>query len=249
MSISFKLKKTSDISLHEEGFLNTSFTNAFKMSLPCENYFSWKYRENPFGESLHLFSYVDGIFAGCRSFWNLGFSQSALQCVDSFTNANFRGIGIFKLGSEFLLSNHDLSFYNAPNELSERQYLKYGWRHISSLKPKISLLKNILPYTPEINWSEEAILWRYKQHPYFLYKQAKIDSKYYIFRIKKGVPIMLGYSRFDPGLYTIYNSRILPTAYYGHFSGFALEFGRVTNILEYGLYHNGFIDSYWLDMF
>jgi hypothetical protein len=218
------------------------------MSLPCKNYFLWKYRQNPFGESLHLFASANGEFAGCRSFWNLGFLGSALQCVDTFTNTKFRGAGVFKLGTEYLLQNHDLRFYNAPNSISEKQYLKYGWRVSSTLKPKITLSRNLYPYAPEIGWAPEQLHWRYKCHPFFTYMQTVIEEKYFIFRIKKGVPVLLGYVRSDPKLTRIGKSRSMISAYYGNFPGIAVEFGGLTNILVKEI-NNAAIDSYWLDMF
>lgn len=248
MNISFELKKTSAVSQQEEEILNYYFADSFNMMLPCKHYFSWKYRQNPFGESLHLFARVNGDFAGCRSFWNLGFLDSALQCVDTFTNTRFRGLGVFKLGTEYLLKSHDFKFYNAPNPVSEKQYLKNGWRISSVLKPKITLTSKLYCHAPEIKWNADQLRWRYKDHPFFNYMQTAIRDKHFIFRIKKGVPVLLGYATTDPKLARIQQPRRMLSAYYGNFPGIALEFGGLTKVLI-----NGFdipaIDSYWFDMF
>jgi hypothetical protein len=248
MNITFELKNTSDVTREEEELLNASFSESFDMRLPCANYFQWKYRENPFGQSRHLFAYADNVFAGCRSFWNLGFTGGALQCVDSFTNTKLRGVGVFKLGTEYLLKDYNLNFYNAPNSISRRQYLKYGWRISSILKPKIAYFKTICNHAPEIKWTHSQIKWRYKCHPYFTYMQVAIKEKYFIFRIKKGVPVLLGYVTSDPGLPGIQRARIILSAYYGAFPGLGIEFGGLTSVLVKG-FEDASIDSYWLDMF
>ncbi len=66
-----------------------------------ETYWQWKHEENPFGPSPVLVAETDGRLVGVRAFMRWAWSQgndtlSALRAVDTATDPDYRGQGIFK---------------------------------------------------------------------------------------------------------------------------------------------------------
>lgn len=247
MNLRFTLKKTSEINQSEEKQISEEFARAFGTRLPSNDYFNWKYRCNPNGDSLHLIAFVDNEFAGCRTFWNIGAKDESYQCVDTFTLQEYRKVGIFQHGTEFLIKHYNFNFFNCPNENSEPQYKKYGWEINTTLKPKLSNFNAMKSFSPEINWTKETLQWRYKKHPVFKYLQFTQDSKFFIFRVKRHIPILLGYSYSNPELRELYKPLSIFCACYDSFPGLAIEFGRLTKIYSKNsrMKH---INAYWLDM-
>lgn len=104
---------------------------------PSERFFGWKHDENPFGASPAWLAHAsDGRLAGVRVFmrWRFvhrGQALSAVRAVDTATDPDFQGRGIFTkltLGAlpELLDEGVDLVF-NTPNDKSRPGYLKMGW--------------------------------------------------------------------------------------------------------------------------
>lgn len=247
MKLNHELIWTSGIDHTRQKIINELFKNSFSQDLPSINYFRWKYRENPFGDSLHLLTSCDGTWVASRAFWRIGGEKCDLQCVDTCVSPKFQGKGIFAETTKFALSNIDGHFYNLPNNKSLLQYKKYGWKVNNFLKPRIGLFKNFSYHIPEINLSEAALRWRYEQHPFFKYKILKSKGYTYIFRIKRHVPILLGKCQCEINLETLR----LNTGFcvcYSTFPGIGIEFGSVGTVISNN-YNYEPIDAYWFDMF
>ena len=108
--------------------------------LDDEAFFRWKHLEGPFGRSPMWVASVDGRVAGLRTFLRWRFTEAdgrtrhAARAVDTATDPDFQGAGIFRrltlhalealpgLGVEFV--------FNTPNDKSLPGYLKIGWQVI-----------------------------------------------------------------------------------------------------------------------
>lgn len=110
---------------------------------PNEALFTWKHRENPFGESPIWVAEVDGRMAGYRAFmrWELidgqGVLRRAVRAVDTATHPDFQRRGVFRALTstaveEMTAEGVDLVF-NTPNGQSLPGYLKLGWRNLGKL--------------------------------------------------------------------------------------------------------------------
>ena len=107
-----------------------------------ETYWQWKHEENPFGPSPVLVAETDGRLVGVRAFMRWAWSQgndtlSALRAVDTATDPDYRGQGIFKKLTLQLVEDcrreGDHFIFNTPNEKSAPGYLKMGWRKLGRL--------------------------------------------------------------------------------------------------------------------
>src|SRR4051812_2685130 len=71
------------------------------VTLKTENFFLWKHAQNPFGSSKILLAIEDEKIIGIRAFmyWNWVSDKqviSAVRAVDTATDPDFQGKGIFK---------------------------------------------------------------------------------------------------------------------------------------------------------
>lgn len=114
-------------------------------------FYRWKHRLNPFGESPGLVAEDDGRIVGVRLFlrWQLVGREGrvrALRAVDTATHPEYRGRGIFRDLTLRLLEQLDLDdevdlVFNTPNEMSRPGYLKMGWHTVGTLPVKVGIAK------------------------------------------------------------------------------------------------------------
>lgn len=107
-------------------------------SIPrTREFFDWKHRANPFGNSPFHVAVAGARIVGVRLFmrwhWRDGRrSYEAVRAVDTATHPEFQGKGIFKrltLGMlEELRSAGTAFVFNTPNGQSRPGYLKMGWQ-------------------------------------------------------------------------------------------------------------------------
>lgn len=109
------------------------------------DYWQWKHRTNPAGQSLgylaetHDAAKVVGVRAFMR--WRmqapLGDRYDCVRAVDTVTDPNFRGQGIFSKLTHMALSEAGASdvalVFNTPNANSAPGYLKMGWQVVGAL--------------------------------------------------------------------------------------------------------------------
>jgi GNAT superfamily N-acetyltransferase len=104
---------------------------------PNEEFFHWKHRENPFGDSPAWVALDEGRVVGYRTFlrWRFldeqGRAVRAVRAVDTATDPAYQGRGIFRTltlrgVAELTLAGEGLVF-NTPNDQSRPGYLKMGW--------------------------------------------------------------------------------------------------------------------------
>ena len=115
-----------------------------------EAYWSWKHEENPFGPSPVLVAEADDRLVGVRAFmrwtWSRGGEEyRALRAVDTATDPDYRGRGIFKRLTLQLVEDckgaGDDFIFNTPNEKSAPGYLKMGWRELGRLPVSLRPLR------------------------------------------------------------------------------------------------------------
>lgn len=105
------------------------------------DWFTWKFRDNPFGESIMACAEVDNKIVGCvaygiQDFWLKGKTIKGVLSFETFVHPAYQGEGIFskliKLGEETVKSKGIDLMLNFPNSNSLRGFLKGGWKAIES---------------------------------------------------------------------------------------------------------------------
>ena len=186
---------TNEINASLENDIMSCFNKTFSQTKPS-NYFQWKFRQNPFGESLHIVVTNKNKVISTRSFWRLDINGiEAYQCVDTSVLPKYQGKGIF--GKTTLLALQILSnklIYNHPNKFSGPAYLKYGWKTVkNSHSIKINFTTFMLGGAPVIDWNVKALRWRFQKNPEIMYYTMKKNEFYYIFSEKrKNLFVLLG---------------------------------------------------------
>ena len=107
-----------------------------------EDNFRWKHLENPFGQSYGQIALCNDKIIAVRIFMRWEFAdlngtiRKGLRPVDSVTDPNYRGKGIFNKLTNKCLENcldKDEIIFNTPNNNSLPLNLKLGWRKVSGL--------------------------------------------------------------------------------------------------------------------
>ena len=109
-------------------------------SIPRQReYWEWKHRLNPFGESPVLLAEAGGKLVGLRVFmrwaWTIsGTRFPTVRAVDTATHPDWRGRGIFSaLTMDLVRAMRDQGVhfvFNTPNDQSRPGYLKMGWQQV-----------------------------------------------------------------------------------------------------------------------
>ena len=189
-----------------------------------EHFFRWKHYENPFGISYGLVALDNEKIIGLRMFmfWEFtnpfkGNYARAIRPVDTVTDMNYRGRGLFKKltlqGIRECRDNYDFVF-NTPNENSRPGYVKMGWESYEKIRHfKIGVVnlfrqgmnykeitkvpeKLLKPKTPYDIYSTkksiEFLSWRYRDHQYKVAAFEEVGC-YVIYKIisVKGIPFVL----------------------------------------------------------
>lgn len=135
-----------------------------------ESFLHWKHRENPFGESPGWVALHEGRVVGFRTFlrWRFlddnGKSVTAVRAVDTATDPDYQGMGIFRTltlrsVAELTLAG-DAIVFNTPNDQSRPGYLKMGWSAARRLPVGVlpaggrSLRTMLTSRVPASLWSE-----------------------------------------------------------------------------------------------
>jgi len=117
-----------------------------------ENFWNWKYLENPFGESLLTVAEADGRIVGFDNLWpwELRYGDSlirALQPCDSAVHPDYRGRGLFtSMRSHGLEGAEARDFdliFNYPNAQSLSVNLALGWHHLGKIAWRVKILKPV----------------------------------------------------------------------------------------------------------
>ena len=101
-----------------------------------ERFWRWKHEQNPFGRSPVLLAFDDDKLVGLRAFmrWTFNGSIRAVRAVDTVTDPEYRGRGIFTLLTKRLIEEVDAEFvFNTPNAKSGPGYEKLGWERLGRI--------------------------------------------------------------------------------------------------------------------
>ena len=224
---------TNEIKQDLERKIMICFKKTFSQTKSKE-YFQWKFRNNPFGESLHVIVFDKSKVVATRVFWRLDVNDvEAYQCVDTSVLPEYQRKGIF--GNTIAIALRILKgklIYNYPNSSSGPLYLKHGWKVVKNSKIVFANLTSLmLQNCFTIRWNYSVLNWRFKKNPEKKYYLLEKNNNYYIFSKKKfGLYNLLGrvdvklqldcvkpfvcisYDNYNPGI-PIYTK--LPFMFYG----------------------------------
>lgn len=140
--------KTSIISL-----LNAEFSDIQRTAKQRgEEYWNWKFRDNPFGESILTVTETDNRLIAVNNLWPWELSIrgsviKALQPCDSVVQADWRGKGFFKKmrihGVEIAREQGVSLLFNFPNENSIKAYLSLGWHFQGKISWRVKVLNPV----------------------------------------------------------------------------------------------------------
>lgn len=201
LEINFRLIKSNEIDRQTFSDISECFRSAFQESMDY-NYFKWKYIDNPVGASYHLLAYINDKACLSRNFWRVHHNENLLQCVDTAVHGDYQGMGLFKKSITYMDENYPrMRYYNYPNPLSIKQYLKYGWDVKNDNSIRVHSVSKLLKLCGELHWNKEQVKWRYERNPKQKYSVQRIGDKRYLFGYRKSkYPVLLGFTRFSVNL-------------------------------------------------
>lgn len=173
-------------------------------------YWMWKHIDNPFGESPVLVAFDQNRIIGVRAFmrwkwrWK-GKNYKALRAVDTATDPDYQGKGIFKKLTLTLADNcskdGDDFIFNTPNTNSLPGYLKMGWTEVGKLPVRLKIRRPV------------AMAFQYFGREFEL---PKVDETLPMFNLKTALKnfddSLARYPR-PSGLYTLKNKEYLNWRY------------------------------------
>ncbi len=225
---------TSEVSKDDELSFLELFNFIFKEDMNSL-WFDWKYRQNIYGDSIHVFAYDDIKLIGIRCFWRNDLNnQISYQPCDTAVLEEYRKMGIFSQMSKLALEKSKGSFiYNFPNENSLPANLKLGWQIYKKRYLTLSLKENDLK-NEEDYIDEEYLKWRFIGNPNnkYFYSNGK-GLSYLLLKRENGIYYYLG--NFNP-------------AYNDHFerSSFGMIFKYVDEkTLLYNIFKNKSVTVYY----
>lgn len=129
--------------------------------------YRWKHEDNAFGRSPRWVALEDGQVVGFRVFlrwrWRRpdGTVATAVRAVDTATDPDFQGRGIFKRLTTSALDDlraEGVDFiFNTPNDQSRPGYLKMGWVELG--RPPVALAPRLLSVPKVARAKVAADLW------------------------------------------------------------------------------------------
>ncbi|MDA9262617.1 hypothetical protein N9P64_00760 [bacterium] len=199
--LKIKILKSSEVDSKTENEVMDCFNETFNQK-KSKLYFDWKFRANPFGESIHVLAYLDNLMVSSRVFWRLDLNETeAYQCVDTSVLNDYHGKGIFRKSTESALEYlGQKTIYNYPNKNSFPAYLKLGWKENPLSNIKFNLFHIVARNTPIIDWPLNKLRWRFKDNPEVTYYTCNYRDQYLILRKKKSFYFSIGKINFDLGL-------------------------------------------------
>lgn len=181
------------------------------------NLWTWKFLNSPFGKALGICACdVDSHkIIGLRiaipwQFYDGKENITAYQMVDTVTDPNYQGQGIFSILTKQILDEINGSIiFNFPNPNSAPINLKLGWEELANnpwilmmTRPTINKsVYKLSPLTEEnineiifshsyksnfhTNWNVDLIKWRFCMHPNVSYNIFTSGNDFVIYRIDK----------------------------------------------------------------
>ena len=186
-----------------DSFLKSSAKAHGHNDVKTEEWFYWKFRDNPYGESILACAEEDGIIAGCVAYGiqDFVFHSKIIKgamAFENFVHPNFQGKGIFKKLIKVVEKeaiNRDIKLLLVfPNSRSLPGYLSLGWFQLNNIeywiKPNSifdiafnfkNLRNGFKPNNENFDFLDKKIFNHYKQNiETGLF--SKIDTDYLIWR-------------------------------------------------------------------
>lgn len=116
-------------------------------------YWDWKFQDNPFGKAILTVAEHDGRIVAVSNLWPWEFEIrgsiiKALQPCDSAVDKDFRGRGLFKImrihGVEIAKERDYSLLFNYPNEMSIKAYMSLGWHFVGKIGWWVKILKPLM---------------------------------------------------------------------------------------------------------
>ena len=226
----FLIIKSKEVDQQIEQDIMNCFNQTFSQK-KSKLYFDWKFRKNPFGDSIHVLVYLNKKLISTRAFWRLDLEEEKefYQCVDTSVLTKYHGMGVFRKSTEHALKYFNgKAIYNYPNEMSFQAYLKLGWKANKPSYIRFNFSKFVAQNTPIINWSIDKLRWRFCENPQVEYYSSKFRNEYLILRKKQSVYVSIGRVKFDLGLKLV--NPILLFSYDTGVAGFKIPFKKAVTV-------------------
>lgn len=183
----YVLKQTSELSPSETTDILAVLNNTYD-PWGDEEFFRWKYLQNPYGESLHIIGYDGDQPVANESFWRNDLDgQRAFQSCDTAVIPSHQGRGIFRQTVEKGVERLNGEYlYGFPNETSLPGFLGFGWDLKQQLRVGFHLSSALLrQFEDHDPIPDQYVTWRFVNHP---------RKRYYICR-RGGRPYLLSMRR------------------------------------------------------
>ena len=124
-----------------ESFLESAAKAHHHPVVKTEAWFFWKFRDNPYGETLLACAEENGRIVGCvayglQPFWLKGEKIKGVISFETFVHPNYQGKGLFnkliQLAEETVISKDVDLMLNFPNSNSLRGFKKNNWKQLES---------------------------------------------------------------------------------------------------------------------
>lgn len=176
-------KMTNELTLREIHDILAVLNGAFG-HWGQEDYFRWKYLDDPYGESMHAIGYDGDDPVGCVAFWRTEVAgRAAYECVDGAVLPSHRNKGIFGTAASACVSRLTGEYmYAYPSEITRPALLKAGL----TLERRIPITFHLAPimlrrYRKVDLIPDKYAKWRFVEHP---------TNTYYVYRMG-GKPFLL----------------------------------------------------------
>lgn len=133
-------------------FIDSFLLSAFKAhgysEVNSKEWFYWKFRDNPYGESILACAEENGVITGCvgygiQPFILNGKTIKAVLSFETFVHPDFQGRGLFTKLIKFAekkLVEQDIDFVlNFPNPNSLKGFIKNGWIQMETPEYRIKI--------------------------------------------------------------------------------------------------------------
>ncbi|MCF7810499.1 GNAT family N-acetyltransferase [bacterium] len=193
--LNYICKFTSELSEKEiNDFVKDPFSDKPTSADFDIEWFNWQYKENIFGDSIHVIVYSNDEVVGKQAFWrnDLEPGFEAYQQINLFVSPNMRRKGIFtEMTKRALKLAHGSYSYNFPDrsQNSAPGFLKFGWEMKKDgeyFDLYIGLKRNLfesLKAAPPI--PDEYLIWRFINSPVHEYCYTELNGRYLLLRIKR----------------------------------------------------------------
>ena len=170
-----------------------------------ESFFQWKYSENPYGDSLHVIGYDEGLPAAAMSFWRNDLDElRAYNCADLAVLPSHHRRGIFRQTEAGCIERLEGAYiYNIfSNDDSLAGFFRFGWTAQRQAALRFHLAASVLRRCGE--WDiipDDYAEWRFARHPRRQYYICRLKERpFLVSKRRRGIYLAVGPVSEDFGL-------------------------------------------------